>query len=367
MIVHSNGNGLILEPARNRRAAIGAGVIGLGRSGVFFHCRPIEDAGAFHLVGVHDALPDVSAKVASKYECRNFKDHRDLISCPDIDLVIVAVPTNAHFDIALDAIAAGKNVLIEKPFARSSAEAEEIFAAGKRAGVFVGAFHNRRFDPDVRALKEVLDSGVLGPVLKVSIHLHAYTRRKDWQTRREMGGGALSNWGAHALDWCFHLFGRDLTFLHGRLLQVLNPGDAEDSFILTLETGETAIEIEYLNFVAKPLPKWHVVGKYGTAISEGKTFQVRYCDPSLLGSLKVDPGCASDGTYGINEDLCWTESEVPWGHWDNCPLYLDSLYKHLTESAPVPVPPEEVLAELRLMEKIRAMPVRSFGRREIKP
>ncbi len=349
---------LASEPEARSTATIGVGVIGLGRAGTFFHCRPLAMHCRFALVAVHDARNEVAAQVASSYGCRHFSDFRELLACPDIDLVVVAVPTCAHSKLALAAIAAGKHVLVEKPFAPSTSEAEKIFEAGERAGVFVGAFHNRRFDPDVRTLKEILASGVLGPPLKVSIHLHAFTRRKDWQTLREMGGGALANWGAHALDWCFYLFGPDITHVHSRLWQVLNPGNAEDSFLLTLEAGNTIIEVEYLNFAAKNLPRWHVAGQFGTAISEGNKFHVRYCDPARLGTLEVDAIPASDGTYGIEENLGWTEKIIPWGHWDNCPPFLDSLSAHLTEGTPPPVTPEEVLAELQLMDQIRSKPIR---------
>jgi predicted dehydrogenase len=337
--------------------SLGVAVVGLGRSGTFFHCRPLSVHPHYHIEGVFDIRSEVAERVANEFNCRRFDSWASILADPQVDLVVIALPTAMHHGHAMEAIAAGKSLLIEKPFAISSHEACEMRDAAQQAGVFLGAYHNRRFDGDVLSLKKILDSGVLGPVLKVSIHIHAYTRRHDWQMLREMGGGALANWGAHALDWCVHLFGKALDFRYGRLLQVLNPGNAEDSFQLVFETGHTSIEIEYLNFAARPLPKWHVVGQFGTAVGQNNEFQLRYCDPSRMRPLQVDASHASDGRYGVNEDLGWTETTVPWEDWDNCPAYLDSLHLFLTGDGPNPVPIEEVITELQLMEKIRSLPL----------
>lgn len=316
----------------------------------------------FELVGVHDSLQPVAEAVSSQYQCRHFRTFESLINDPQIDLVVVATPTHTHHDLALQAIAAGKQVLVEKPFAQNPSEAMNMFETARRAGVFVGAYHNRRFDPDVLALGKIIKSGVLGPLVKVSINLHAYTRRNDWQTLRANGGGALSNWGAHALDWCHCLFGTGLTLSTARMLQVLNPGDAEDCFFLALESGSTHIEIDYLNCAALDLPKWHVVGQYGSVLSKDKIFHVRYCNPARLTPLETEPGCASDGTYGIQEELGWVEETHPWGHWDNCPPYFDILHRHLRGEGPPPVAEDEVMELIRLMEKVRSFPCHSIVR-----
>jgi len=342
--------------------AIRVGVAGLGRAGTFFHCEPLSESPQFELFAVHDARLEVASSVAAQYGCRHYDAYEELISDPGVDLVVVAVPTRDHYEFAMKAIERGKSLLMEKPFAKDSRQAKEIFEKGAKAGVFVGAYHNRRFDPDVLALQKILQSGVLGEIVKVSIHLHFFSRRNDWQTFRAMGGGALSNWGSHALDWCFYLFGSDIRLSQARLLQTLNPGDAEDCFLLSLESGPTSIQIEYLNCAAKELPRWHVVGQYGSALSEGKAFKVRYCDPARMLPLQSDASVASDGTYGIKEDLGWTEETIPFGHWDNRPSFLKTLYGHLRNGEPVAVTPNEVIAQLCLMEEIRKEPIRVLDR-----
>ncbi|GAB4167877.1 MAG: oxidoreductase [Terrimicrobiaceae bacterium] len=344
------------------------GVVGLGRAGTFFHCRPIREHTRFDLVAVSDLRPEVSGHLAREYGCRHHDKPADLFKDPEIDLAVLAVPTRDHAALAHEAIARGIPILIEKPFASSSFEARRIFEAGEQAGVPVFAYHNRRFDPDVLLLKNIIDSGVLGEIVKVSIHLHSYTRRRDWQTLRSMGGGALANWGAHAIDWCFHLFGPDLVLDWAFLYQVLNPGDAEDAFLLGLSHGKTSIQIEYLNCAARSLPKWHVVGRCGTVVSDGQKFIVHHCDPTRLTPIETDDSTASDGSYGIKEDLGWTEQILDWEHWDNCPRFLDALHAHIAHGEPAPINPEDVIAQIRLMEEIRAhAEIRNLQRNPTQP
>jgi len=342
-----------------RYRPIMVGVIGLGRAGVFFHCRPLSAHSGFRVAGVFVPRSEVAEEVAATYGCEVFESASELIKSPDIDLVVVAVPTAHHHEIAIGAIRAGKNILVEKPFACSAMEAENIFREAARMGVFAGGYHNRRFDPDIRALREILDSGEIGEVFKITLNLHAYVRRKDWQTWRGMGGGALANWGAHSLDWCIHLFGTDLRCLHASLMQALNPGDAEDSFYLLLETGTgILIQVEYLNFAACPLPRWHVLGRFGTVISEGESFRVRSCDPLMMDPIEAETHAASDGTYSVSEKIDWRERIVPWGHWDNAPPFYECLLSHCQNDGHVPVKREEILLQMRMIGQIRATAIR---------
>ena len=352
----------LTEVSHASQGLIRVGVAGLGRAGTFFHCEPLSESNQFELVAVHDIRVEVASSVASQYKCRYYENYEELISDPRIDLVVVAVPTRDHYEFAMKAIRHRKSVLIEKPFATNSRQAKEIFDEGAKAGIFVGAYHNRRFDPDVVALRKILQSGVLGQVVKTSIHLHSFSRRNDWQTFRSMGGGALANWGSHALDWCFYLFSSEIRLSQARLLQTLNPGDAEDSFLLSLEAGKSFIEIEYLNCAAKELPRWHVVGQFGSVLSEGKAFKVRYCDPTRMIPLKSNASGASDGRYGITEDLAWSEETIAWGHWDNRPSFFKALCDHLRKGKPAAVTPDEVIAQLTLMEEIRTQQVRMLDR-----
>lgn len=313
-------------------------------------------------MAVADARESEAVAAGAEYGCRYHSDYRELLKCPDVDLVVVATPTRLHSRMTLDAIDAGKHVLVEKPFASGSVEAREMFEAGRRAGVFVGAFHNRRYDACVQGIRAVLASGSLGPIVHTGIRLHSYTRRQDWQTLRSHGGGALSNWGAHILDWCIYLFGPQIEALQVQLVHALNPGDSEDGFYLLLKCPDgSLVSVEYFNCVARGLPRWQVIGQTGTAIYDKDKISVRRCDPACLTPISAHTG-ASDGTYGVKEDLGWVEEEFPAQYRDNSIFFYEELAKHLNQGDPAPVTETEVIRLLEITESLRASPVRELER-----
>jgi scyllo-inositol 2-dehydrogenase (NADP+) len=346
------------NPSENIRV----GVIGLGRSGRFFHCRPLQSLEGYELVAVADSRESEASAAGAEYGCYSHADYRELLERKDVDLVVVATPTRLHSEMTLDAIGAGKHVLVEKPFASGSREAREMFAAGQGAGVFVGGFHNRRYDACVQSIRDVLSGGSLGPIVHTGIRLHSYTRRQDWQTLRSHGGGALSNWGAHILDWCIYLFGTEIKVVQVQLVHALNPGDTEDGFYLLLKCPDgSLVSVEYFNCVARGLPRWHVIGQTGSAIYDKNKLHVRYCDPTRLIPISAEAG-ASDGTYGVEEDLGWTEKESPVAYRDNSIFFYEALAKHLKYGAPAPVSEPEVVRLMEIIESLRTSPVRQLER-----
>jgi predicted dehydrogenase len=142
---------------------------------------------------------------------RIYRDYQDLLADPEIDAVTVAVPNFLHFPVALAAIEAGKHVMVEKPLARTTAEAEQIVAAAHRAGLVLGVVFNRRGRQDVQLLKREVERGTFGDVY----HARAFWMRRSgipglgtWFTNREMsGGGPLIDLGIHVLDMTLWILG----------------------------------------------------------------------------------------------------------------------------------------------------------------
>ncbi len=138
-----------------------------------------------------------------------YTDYRELLANPEIQAVSVAVPNFLHVPIGLDAIAAGKHVLIEKPLARTTAEGEKLVRAAEDAGLVLGIVFNRRSRADMQALKQHIDRGALGEIY----HARAYWNRRagipglgSWFTSKDgAGGGPLIDLGVHVLDMALWL------------------------------------------------------------------------------------------------------------------------------------------------------------------
>src|SRR5512146_2296917 len=106
-------------------------VVGVGHLGRH-HARILSALDGAELVAVVDTLPGRAAEIAAGTSARALTDFREIVG--DVDAVTIAVPTEQHRDVALPFLAKGTAVLIEKPLARSLAEADELLAAAKASG-----------------------------------------------------------------------------------------------------------------------------------------------------------------------------------------------------------------------------------------
>jgi predicted dehydrogenase len=130
-------------------------VIGVGHLGKH-HARILSALDGASLVAVVDKLPARAAEIAAIYRTRALTDSRALLG--DVDAVSVAVPTELHRDIALPFLERGIAVLVEKPMARSLAEADEMIAAASASGATLAVGHTERYNPAVAAVLPLVTS-----------------------------------------------------------------------------------------------------------------------------------------------------------------------------------------------------------------
>jgi predicted dehydrogenase len=186
---------------------VGIGVIGCG-------------IGKWHLEG-YDTDPRARVLAISGLEDRCngianvhnipdvYTDYREMLARPDIQAVSIAAPNFLHVPIGLDAVAAGKHILIEKPLARTTEEGERLVRAAEDAGLVLGIVFNRRSRADMQVLKRHIDRGELGEIY----HARAYWNRRSgipglgsWFTSKDgAGGGPLIDLGVHVLDMALWL------------------------------------------------------------------------------------------------------------------------------------------------------------------
>jgi predicted dehydrogenase len=126
------------------------GVVGAGRMGKL-HCRVLSEMPEVELTCVVDTNPRTAKAVAEQYDAVALNDVADALELADA--AIVAVPTSEHVKVARPLVAAGKPVLIEKPIADSSTEAEELIALAEKTGASVQVGHTERFNPAVEAIR----------------------------------------------------------------------------------------------------------------------------------------------------------------------------------------------------------------------
>ncbi|WP_201984173.1 Gfo/Idh/MocA family oxidoreductase [Hymenobacter rubidus] len=144
---------------------------------------------------------------------RSYGSVAELLADPAIELVVVNTPSYTHFDLASQALRAGKHVLLEKPVAASLAQLQELLALAQDTGRHLLAYQNRRWDSDFGAVRRVVESGQLGQLIEVHIRYDRYKPTLNPKKFKEdplPGSGLLYDLGPHILDQAISLFGRPL-------------------------------------------------------------------------------------------------------------------------------------------------------------
>lgn len=192
------------------------GVVGCGRVTRLRHLPALDRLPGANTV----ALADVDAvrldALAGEHRvARRYRSHQELIADPQVEAVAVCVPASLHADVAVEALEAGKHVLIEKPLALGLDDAERVRDAASRSPATVMVALNLRWHRLVRRARDVVAAGLLGELEAVRT---AFTSSFDyratarpWRFRRESGGGAVAEMGPHHLDLWRFLTGLEVT------------------------------------------------------------------------------------------------------------------------------------------------------------
>lgn len=151
-----------------RLAVVGAGKFGQTHLDVF---TQLQAEGQAELAAIAEADPARAEALRAAYRCPVYLDHRDLLARERLDAVSVATPDHRHRAIALDALAAGRHVMVEKPLDTTVEGAEAMVRAADRAGVLLQVDFHKRYDPDHRAIQTRVRAGDLGEILYGSVHM----------------------------------------------------------------------------------------------------------------------------------------------------------------------------------------------------
>ena len=189
------------------------GIIGVGSMGRF-HADKLPSINNVTLVAVCDINQKRADEAAAQYKCKAFYDHQTLLKSKLCDAVLIATPHYDHTIIGIAALKAGLHVLVEKPISVHKADCERLIAAHKNKKQVFAAMFNQRTDPRYRKLKELIDTGALGKIDRVTwiitdwYRTEAYYASGGWRaTWAGEGGGVLLNQCPHNLDLWQWMFG----------------------------------------------------------------------------------------------------------------------------------------------------------------
>ena len=315
-----------------RGAVIGYGAaFNMGKA----HASMMTNTEGIKCVAICDIDPE-RTKVAKKDfpQVKIFNSLEAMLEGIEFDHLSVVLPHNLHAPIAIQALKAGKSVIVEKPMCITIAEATEMINTAKENGKMLSVFHNRRWDADFWTLRELTRNGIIGEIFHVEMWGGGYGRPNPnwWRSNKKVSGGHFYDWGAHYLDWLLSIIPSKMInvtgFFHKRVwFEVTN----EDSVQAVIRFANGAVADVQMSSIAKVgKPRWRVLGEYGAIVSEGDYFKV----------YSEVPGKPK-------------EQEVKY-HGRPGPSYYQNLVAHLTKGEELIVKPEDgrrVIAVMDLAEK----------------
>jgi predicted dehydrogenase len=312
----------------------------------------------FTLVAVCDPDVERQKEAGERFGCRAYTEYPELVADGEVELVIVATPSQLHAGDTISALRAGKHVLVEKPMARDLAEVDEMIGVAQGTGQILTVNQNYRYAADFQKVKEVIESGVLGRILEIRIAVHQFRRRWDWQTLKRYGGGILNNHGAHVVDWAVLLIDdpEPELFCHMEATP-LYAGDADSHVkLLILPQNGPVIDIELTHACAYPQETWLVMGTQGGLSSDRRTVRWKYFSPGEAPPLVLDTQPTPDRSYN-SETLPWQEKSCELAN--DFAAGVQQLYRDLhgtiRRGRPLAITPESVRRQMAILERCRAL------------
>lgn len=175
-------------------------VVGCGKIAAMCHLPALQAIKDIEIMAVCDIKEEAGRETARRWGVPNvYQDFSQMLQSEKLDFVNICTPPRSHFPLSMQAIEAGLNVLLEKPMALTLNEAEVIVATAKKSKVKLCVVHNLLFSPVIQKAKALVDSGVIGEVIGMQVHIARngldYSQPEDW--RYDLPGGLFGEYASH--------------------------------------------------------------------------------------------------------------------------------------------------------------------------
>jgi predicted dehydrogenase len=328
-------------------------IIGYGLSGRIFHAPFVAADPRFSLEAISTSDPGRRAHAAQDHPGAEIVESPEKLLEQGFDLVVLGSPAHVHLEQGLAALASGAAVVVDKPFAASVAEAEQLIEAAATAGRPLIVFQNRRWDGDFLTVRKLLGEQALGRVHRFESTFERWSPelRDRWQdtTTTRQGAGIVFDLGSHLVDQALQLFGpASLTTAE---LSILRPGgvSADEAFLSLQHESGTRSHLTMSRFATQAGPRFRVLG----SAAGYKVYGLDGQEPALVAGASptdMDFGRTPEeawGTLGV-EGPGGPPVRVPTERGDYARFYA-GVASTLLNGIPPPVDPGDALATLRII------------------
>ena len=325
-------------------------LLSYGMSGKVFHAPFLNLHEGFELIGAWERSKKL---IQHDYlYAKSYSSIEELLQ-DDLDLVVVNTPVGTHFEFAKQALLAHKNVLVEKAFTTTVAEAEELRDIAREKKLKLAVFQNRRWDSDFKTVKQILDQDILGEIVEAEIHFDRYNPNLSPKQHKETvnpGAGILKDLGSHIIDQALTLFGFPEA-LNADIRITRDHSLVDDNFDILLYYPRFRVRLKAGFFVREMLPSYVLHGKKGSFLKDRGDVQE---DELKLGKKPSRDNWGIEPDY--KEGLLHTEVNsvvireiVPTLH-GNYFEFFDGIYDSITNNKPEPVNAEDGVNVMRIIE-----------------
>lgn len=330
---------------------IKTGIASYGMSGKLFHAPFIDAHPGFELSAIVERHNNDSRE---RYpSAKLYRSVEELCADKDLQLIIVNTPTHLHYAQVKLALNAGKNVLVEKPFTTTVKDAEELIALAAEKKLQLSIYQNRRYDGDYHAVKNVIDQKLLGDLREVEIRYDRYRPGYGGKKHKEgdlPGAGIIYDLSPHLVDQALQLFGWP-NKIFADVWKMRDDVQAKDYFEILFFYDKMRVRLKATCIARETDHAYILHGMKGSFLQHRSDMQEQKLLEGLKPSLETwCPGPTKpDGVLHteINGEVIRKETTSEPGNYMG---YFDDLYKSLIGESPNPVPPQDGLRTVKVIE-----------------
>ena len=338
-------------------ATIDVGLIGFGLAGRAFHAPVISRVPGLRLAAILQRTGSEAAQLYPNAKIVHSVD--ELLAIPSLRLIVIATPNDTHAPLARQCLAAGRDVVVDKPFATTLREAIDLVQLARQSGRLLTVYQNRRYDGDFQAVRELVSSGALGRIVRFESNYDRFRpqlKANAWRERSGPGSGILLDLAPHLIDHALLLFGEPEAITAD--IRIERDGSVtDDAFDLTFHYPRDLRAVLRATMLAASIrPRFLLYGTKGAYVKHG--FDVQ--EPKLrAGRIPWEETSTAaelaenTGTLTLDQpDGTTTERLVPPAPSDYRAFYAN-VRDALLGAAELAVSPQHALNVMRVIELAR--------------
>lgn len=330
---------------------IRAGLVGFGHGGTIFHAPFLDAVEGLELAAILQRHGDTAAKAYPGVTIARSMD--ELLALPELDLIVISTPPSTHFELARQALEAGKHVVLDKPFVATSEEARQLIELARARSCILSIYQNCRWDGDFQTVQQILASDELGRVITFESRYDRYRpgpRTKPWQEKTLPGNGVLHDLGAHLVDQALVLFGTPEAIMADVRLE-RDAAVVNDAFTVTLIYPRLRVLLSSTMLARTAGPRFVAHGTLGSFVKFGLDPQERALQggATLGGPHWGEDPEANWGTLATMRGEHPVERRVPTLPGDYR-KYYENVRDAIWGDAPLAVTAEQGWRTIRLLE-----------------